>query len=83
MSKIASAIFLAWNELIPYTYYSGLEWVSWSYACKQTPIEKLHAENVADIFYKIGPLGQFGLVVAKSVCLSPSHAIVPGEKRRS
>ena len=33
------------------------------------------------------PLGRFGLVVVMSVCvsvcLSPSHAIVPGEQRRS
>ena len=38
-------------------------------------------------FHLIGPLGGFGLVVAMSVhgwlCLSPSHATLQGEERRS
>ena len=35
-------------------------------------------------FHRIGPLGQFGLIVAMSLCcLSPSHAILPWEQRRS
>ena len=43
-------------------------------------------------FHQIGPLGRYSLVVAMSVCcglcvvcclLSPSHAILPGEQRRS
>ena len=38
-------------------------------------------------FHRIGPLGRFDLVVEKSVhedvCLSPFHAILPGEQRRS
>ena len=36
-------------------------------------------------FHQLSPLGRFGLEVAMSVrcCLSPSHAILPGEQRRS
>ena len=35
-------------------------------------------------FHRIGPLGRFGLVVEMSVYIvSPSHAILQGEQRRS
>ena len=34
-------------------------------------------------FHQIGPLGRFGLVVEMSVYMCPSHAILPGEQRRS
>ena len=43
--------------------------------------------NADPCFHQIVPLGRFGLVVAMSVpdwvSLSPSHAILPEEQRRS
>ena len=54
---------------------------------QQTSEGHSHAKGWVKHFHRIGPLGRFSLVVAMSVpnwlCLSPSHAILPGEQRRS